>query len=114
MIKIKFDRPDVDYTQALYMSVNEAMEKYPTSTFELIAVSPGAGNPAKLAIESAKARRNAEKVLRTLVLDIQHPDVLAKPADIKKAQANEAALKAIREIRGVKPGTDLDSLIIKL
>jgi hypothetical protein len=67
LIKIRFDRPEVDYSQALYMSVNEAMQKYPSSQFELVAVSPGMGNPAKLAIESTKARRNAEKVLRNMV-----------------------------------------------
>jgi hypothetical protein len=67
LMKIRFDRPDVDYTQALYMSISEALQQYPNSQFELVAVSPGMGNPAKLAIESTKARRNAEKVLRNMV-----------------------------------------------
>lgn len=67
LLKIRFDRPDVDYTQALYMSISEAMEKYPGAQFELVAVSPGMGNPARLAIESTKARRNAERVLRNMV-----------------------------------------------
>lgn len=67
LMKIRFDRPDVEYAQALYMSINEALERYPQSQFELVAVSPGMGNPARLAIESTKARRNAEKVLRNMV-----------------------------------------------
>jgi len=67
LMKIRFDRPDVDFSQALYMSVSEALQRYPNSEFELVAVSPGMGNPAKLAIESTKARRNAEKVLRNMV-----------------------------------------------
>lgn len=67
LMMIRFDRPDVDYTQALYMSVNDAMKRYPNSQFELVAVSPGMGNPAKLAIEGTRARRNAEKVLRNMV-----------------------------------------------
>ena len=67
LMKIRFDRPDVDYSQALYMSVKDAMKRYPNSQFELVAVSPGLGNPAKLAIEGTKARRNAEKVLRNMV-----------------------------------------------
>jgi len=67
LMMIRFDRPDVNYTQALYMSVNDAMKRYPNSQFELVAVSPGMGNPAKLAIESTRARRNAEKVLRNMV-----------------------------------------------
>ena len=67
LIKIRFDRPDVDYSQALYMTLDEALKEYPQSQFELVAVSPGAGNPAKLAIEGTQARRNAEKVLRDMV-----------------------------------------------
>lgn len=67
LMKIRFDRPDVDYSQALYMSMNDALQKYPNSSFELVAVSPGMGNPAKIAIESTRARRNAEKVLREMV-----------------------------------------------
>jgi hypothetical protein len=67
LMKIRFDRPDVDFSQALYMSVSEAMQQYPNSQFELVAISPGMGNPARLAIESTKARRNAERVLRNMV-----------------------------------------------
>ena len=67
LMKIRFDRPDVDYSQALYMSVNDAIKQYPNTQFELVAVSPGMGNPAKLAIESTRARRNAEKILRNMV-----------------------------------------------
>ncbi len=67
LMKIRFDRSDVEYSQALYMSVNDAIKQYPNTQFELVAVSPGMGNPAKLAIESTRARRNAEKVLRNMV-----------------------------------------------
>lgn len=67
LMKIRFDRPSVEYAQALYMSISEALEKYPQTQFELVAVSPGMGNPARLAIESTKARRNAEKVLRNMM-----------------------------------------------
>lgn len=66
LVKIKFDQPNVDYEQAVYMAVNEAMQKYPASRFELIAVNPSAGNAAQVAIESTRARRNAEMVLRSL------------------------------------------------
>lgn len=67
LMMIRFDRPNVDYTQALYMSINDALKRYPNAQFELVAVSPGMGNPAKIAIESTRARRNAEKVLRNMV-----------------------------------------------
>jgi hypothetical protein len=66
LVKIKFDQPNVDYQQAVYMAVNEAMQKYPNARFELVAVNPSAGNAAQVAIESTRARRNAETVLRSL------------------------------------------------
>lgn len=66
LVVVRFDKPDVDYQQAVYQSVSEALEKYPNARFELVAVAPGAGNPARKAIEGTRSRRNAEKVLRTL------------------------------------------------
>lgn len=66
LAKIKFDKPEVEYEQPVFVAVSEAMERYPDARFELIAVHPTAGNAAQLAIESTRARRNAEKVLRTL------------------------------------------------
>lgn len=66
LAKIRFDRPNVNYQQALYMGMNEAMAKYPNARYEVVAVHPSVGNTAQLAIESTKARRNAEKVLRSM------------------------------------------------
>ncbi|GJL84503.1 MAG: hypothetical protein DHS20C02_02780 [Micavibrio sp.] len=66
LVKIRFDRPDVEYEQAVYMAVNEALDRYPNARFELVAVNPTQGNAAQVAIESTRARRNAERVLRTL------------------------------------------------
>jgi hypothetical protein len=66
LVKIKFDQADVDYEQPVYIAVNEALQKYPDAHFDLVAVHPTKGNAAEVAIESTKARRNAEKVLRTL------------------------------------------------
>ncbi len=66
LVKIKFDRPDVNYEQPVYMAVNDALQRYPNARFDLVAVHPTKGNAAQVAIESTKARRNAEKVLRTL------------------------------------------------
>ena len=66
LAKIRFDRPDVNYQQALYMGMNEAMAKYPNAHYEVVAVHPSVGNSAQVAIESTKARRNAEKVLRSM------------------------------------------------
>ncbi len=66
LAKIKFDRSNVEYEQPIYAAVQSAMQKYPNAKFEVVAVHPTSGNTAQLAIESTKARRNAEKVLRSL------------------------------------------------
>ncbi len=66
LVKIRFDKANVNYEQPVYMALNEAMEKYPTARFELVAVYPTQGNAAQVAIESTKSRRNAEKVLRAM------------------------------------------------
>lgn len=66
LVKIRFDKPNVSFEQPVYMAVNEAMQRYPSARFELVAVHPTGGNAAESSIESTRARRNAEKVLRTL------------------------------------------------
>ncbi len=66
LVKIRFDKPNVAYQQPVYMAVNEALNRFPNAHFELVAVHPGMGNAAEVAIESTRARRNAERVLRSL------------------------------------------------
>jgi len=66
LAKIRFDKSDVEYKQPLYVAVQDALQKYPNAKFDLIAVNPTNGNAAQVAIESTKARRNAEQVLREL------------------------------------------------
>ncbi|MEM7618624.1 MAG: hypothetical protein AAF244_04485 [Pseudomonadota bacterium] len=66
LAKIKFDKANVEYEQPIYTAVQEALARYPNARFELIAVHPTTGNAAEQAIESTRARRSAEKVLRTL------------------------------------------------
>lgn len=66
LAKIRFDKPNVNYEQPVYNAVQNALSKYPAAKFELVAVHPSAGNSAQVAIESTRARRNAERVLRTL------------------------------------------------
>ncbi len=66
LAKIRFDTPNVEYQQPVYAAVNEALQRYPNARFDLVAVHSTQGNAAQVAIESTKARRNAEKVLRTL------------------------------------------------
>ncbi len=66
LAKIRFDQANVNYEQPVYLAVKEAMQKYPDARFEIVAVHPTQGNAAQLAIESTKARRNAEAVMRSL------------------------------------------------
>ena len=93
LVKIRFDRTNVQYEQPVYMAVNEALARYPNARFELIAVHPNAGNTAEVAIESTRARRNAEKVLRSLTemgLPMDRVDLSYSPSP--EATTNEVHL----------------------
>lgn len=83
LVKIRFDKADVAYEQPMYMAVNEALTRYPNARFELVAVHPSTGNAAEIAIESTRARRNAERVLRSLTqmgLDLGRVDLSYTPS----------------------------------
>ncbi|MEK9723300.1 MAG: hypothetical protein VW405_07425 [Rhodospirillaceae bacterium] len=67
LVLIRFDRNDVPYQQALYNAVSRVLEKRPDSVFDLVAVAPASGGQARVALNSNKARRHAEGVLRSLV-----------------------------------------------
>lgn len=66
LVVIRFDRPNVNYQQALYTAVSRALERRPDATFDLVAVTPSAGETAKVALDASKAKRNAQAVLRSL------------------------------------------------
>lgn len=66
LVIIRFSRPDVDYRAALRTAVAAALDRHPTSTFDLVAVAPAAGNPADVARGTAAAKRHAEEVLAVL------------------------------------------------
>lgn len=66
LVIIRFDRPSVNYDQPLYTAISQALEKYPSAKFDLVAVSNLEGNAAQLALASAEARKNGEMVLRSL------------------------------------------------
>lgn len=91
LVKIKFDRPDVNYEQQLYIAVSEALQRYPDARFDLVAVHPTEGNAAKVAIESTRARRNAERVLRSLT-QIGLP---ADRVDLSYSKSNEAKVNEV-------------------
>lgn len=90
LAKIRFDRANVNYEQPVYLAVNEAMHKYPGAQFEIVAVTPTQGNAAQIAIESTKARRNAEAVMRSLGqmgLPLDKVDLMASQSP--EAQSSE-------------------------
>ena len=67
IVVIRFDRPNVNYEQALYTAVNRVLQRKPDANFNLIAVSSVSGGAAKAALNSNATRRNAQAVLRSLV-----------------------------------------------
>lgn len=66
LVIIRFDRQNVNYEQALYTAIGQALDKYPAAKFDLVAVSPAQGNPAEMALASTEARKNGEAVLRSM------------------------------------------------
>ena len=66
LVVIRFDTPNVQYDQALYSAVSQALARRPNAAFDLVAVAPGLGSPAQVALASNKSRRSAETVLRSL------------------------------------------------
>ena len=67
LVVIRFDRPDVDYQQALYSAVSQAIERRPTALFDVVAVTPNAGSPSSVAVNTGAAKKSAEKVIRSLI-----------------------------------------------
>ena len=66
LVVIRFDRPNIQYKQALYTAVNQALKRRPDAGFDIVAVTAAQGSGAKITVESNKAKRNAEAVLRSL------------------------------------------------
>jgi hypothetical protein len=67
LVVIRFDRAKVPYQQALYHAVSRVLEQRPDAVFDLVAVAPTEGGQARVALNSNKARRHAEEVLRSLI-----------------------------------------------
>ncbi len=66
LVVIRFNRPNVDYEQALYTAVSRALERRPSAMFDVVAVSPSAGGPEQASLSTASSKRNAESVVRSL------------------------------------------------
>ena len=93
LVVIRFDRKSVPFEQALYNAVSRTLERRPNTSFELVAVAPASGGAARVALNSNKARRNAEKVMRSLQRMGLPPQRIAVSAQTSKsAQSNEVHL----------------------
>ncbi|NMM45235.1 hypothetical protein HH303_12145 [Rhodospirillaceae bacterium KN72] len=92
LVIIRFDRENVQYQQALYNAVSQALTAKPNAVFDLVAVSPDRGNAAQVALNGAAARRNAEDVLRTLTDMGVQPGRINLMADSRAVANNEVHL----------------------
>ncbi len=66
LVVIRFDRNDVSYEQALYTAASQALERKPDAVFTVVAVSPAQGTAAQVALNANNAKRQAERVYRSL------------------------------------------------
>ena len=64
LVVIRFIRPNVEYEQALYSAVSQALARKPNADFDLVAVAPGKAAKDPLAADQSK--RNADAVMRSL------------------------------------------------
>jgi hypothetical protein len=93
LVVIRFDRPNPSYEQALYTAVSRAMERRPNATFDLVAVSPGRGTQAQVALASSNAKRQAEQVMRSLTdMGLPADRVSLSASTSASAQSNEVHL----------------------
>jgi hypothetical protein len=92
LVVIRFDRPDVNYQQALYTAVNRALQRQPDASFDLVSVSQLRGGTAQSALNANGARRNAQSVLRALVDMGLPPSRVSLSATTAASGGNEVRL----------------------
>lgn len=93
LVVIRFDRDQVPYQQALYSAVGRVLERRPDASFDLVAVAPTNGGPARVALNSNKARRHAEDVLRSLTeMGLPPARIAVSAKTLATATANEVHL----------------------
>jgi len=66
LVTIRFDKPNVNYEGALYAAVKGALDRRPSASFDVVAVSPTSSTPGGQALSATAVRRNAEAVVRSL------------------------------------------------
>jgi hypothetical protein len=92
LVTIRFDRPNVNYEQALYQAARKALEIRPNAAFDVVGVAPASGAAAQVALNGNIARTNADRVVRSLLS-------MGLPADrVSTGQTNDANIQA-NEVR---------------
>jgi hypothetical protein len=66
LVVIRFDRPDVQYQQALYAAISRALEQRPEAQFDVVSVAPAQGSPGEVAAGQNRSKRFANQVVRSL------------------------------------------------
>jgi hypothetical protein len=93
LVVIRFDRPDVQYEQALYNAVSRTLERRPSAIFEVVAVAPSTGGAGRVALNSNQARRNAESVAGSMQrMGLPQSRVIMSSRTSDTAQSNEVQL----------------------
>jgi hypothetical protein len=85
LVVIRFDRDTVAYQRALFSAVSQVLERKPGAEFDLVAVSPTYGGTGRKALNTTRARRQAEGVRRSLI------DMGLSPVRIGMGEANSQA-----------------------
>ena len=92
LVVVRFDRPNVNYEQALYQAASKALEVRPNAAFDVVGVAPSGGTPAQVALNSDIARTNADRVVRSLLS-------MGLPAErVSSSQSTDSGIQA-NEVR---------------
>jgi hypothetical protein len=92
LVTIRFDRPNVNYEQALYQAARKALEVRPNAAFDVVGVAPASGAAAQQALNGDIARTNADRVVRSLL-------GMGLPADrVSSGQTSDASVQS-NEVR---------------
>ena len=91
LVVIRFGDPNVEYEQALFSVVSQALERKPNAGFDLVAIAPNTGTPAQISLATTRSRRNAESVLRSLTS-------MGLPADRITLSATSSAMAQVNEV----------------
>jgi hypothetical protein len=93
IVVIRFDRPNVDYEQALHGAVNRVLDRRPQATFNVVAVASGLGGVDQVVTNTTTTKRNAESVIRSLTSMGLTADRINRSSTVSaEAQANEVQI----------------------